>query len=85
VAERVQVRELGDDEGQRLLLTCRFDLEPDHVRDVTFAEDACKFRTGAAPHVMATLRNLAIGVLCPGGPVNLAAAPATHTDPLPPW
>jgi len=33
------------------------------VRDVTFAEDACKVRTGTGPQVMASLRNLVIGVL----------------------
>jgi hypothetical protein len=31
------------------------------VRDVTFAEDACKVRTGTGPQVMASLRNLVIG------------------------
>jgi hypothetical protein len=31
------------------------------VRDVTFAEDASQVRTGAAPSVVAALRNLAIG------------------------
>ena len=46
---------------------------PYHVRDTTYAEDACQLRTGTAPQVMATLRNLAIGVLGRAGPVNLAA------------
>ena len=56
-----------------------------HLRDVTFAEDACKVRTGAGPSVMATLRNLAIGVLCRAGPVNLAAALRHHArDPARP-
>jgi predicted transposase YbfD/YdcC len=45
-----------------------------HVRDTTYAEDACQLPTGTAPQVMATLRNLAIGVLGRAGPVNLAAA-----------
>jgi predicted transposase YbfD/YdcC len=49
-----------------------------HVRDVTFCEDASQLRTGAAPHVMATLRNLAIGALSRAGPVNLAAALRRH-------
>jgi predicted transposase YbfD/YdcC len=49
-----------------------------HIRDVTFREDACKVRTGAAPHVMAVLRNLVIGVLSRAGPVNLAAALRRH-------
>ncbi|MFB4303173.1 ISAs1 family transposase [Actinomadura sp. NTSP31] len=33
-----------------------------HVRDVTFAEDASRVRTGQAPRVMASLRNLAIAL-----------------------
>jgi hypothetical protein len=45
-----------------------------YVRDVTFAEGACKVRTGSGPGVVACLRNLVIGVLCRAGPVNLAAA-----------
>jgi hypothetical protein len=49
-----------------------------HVRDVTFAEDASQVRTGAAPNVMAALRNLVIGVLSRAGPVNLAAALRRH-------
>ncbi|MEU6603344.1 hypothetical protein ABZ944_40975, partial [Streptomyces flaveolus] len=34
-----------------------------HLRDVTFAEDASKICTGSAPRAMATLRNLAIGLM----------------------
>jgi hypothetical protein len=49
-----------------------------HVRDVIFAEDASQVRTGAAPNVMACLRNLAIGVLSRAGPVNVAAALRRH-------
>ena len=49
-----------------------------HLRDLTFCEDACKVRTGSGPHVMATLRNLVIGVLCRAGPVNVAAALRRH-------
>jgi predicted transposase YbfD/YdcC len=45
-----------------------------HVRDVTFAEDACQVRTGAAPRAMASLRNLAIGILGARGDRNIAAA-----------
>jgi hypothetical protein len=55
-----------------------------HLRDVTFAEDAWKLRTGTAPRAMASLRNPAIGILrapCPTGsatsPPRCAAAPAT--------
>jgi hypothetical protein len=55
------------------------------VRDVTFAEDASQVRTGTAPQVMASLRNLVIGVLCRAGPVNLAAALRHHSrDPARP-
>jgi hypothetical protein len=57
-----------------------------HLRDVTFAEDASQVRTGAGPHVMATLRNLVIGMLSWAGPVNLAAALRHHArDPPGPW
>lgn len=45
-----------------------------HLRDVTFAEDASHVRTGTAPRVMATLRNLAIGLMRQAGWANLAAA-----------
>lgn len=50
-----------------------------YVRDVTFGEDASQVRTGAAPQVMACLRNLVIGALCRAGPVNLAAALRFHS------
>jgi hypothetical protein len=51
----------------------------------TYAEDASQLRTGTAPQVMATLRNLAIGVLSRAGPVNLAAALRHHArDPARP-
>jgi predicted transposase YbfD/YdcC len=49
-----------------------------HLRDVTFCEDGSQTRTGAAPHVMACLRNLVIGVLSRAGPVNVAAALRRH-------
>jgi predicted transposase YbfD/YdcC len=56
-----------------------------YVRDTTFAEDNSQVRTGTAPQVMACLRNLAIGVLCRAGPVNLAAALRHHArDPARP-
>ena len=55
------------------------------VRDVTLGEDASQLRTGTAPQVMASLRNLAIGVLSRAGPVNLAAALRRHArDPVRP-
>ena len=45
-----------------------------HLCDVTCAEDASHLRTGAAPRVMASLRNLTIGVLRAHGHRNIAAA-----------
>jgi hypothetical protein len=39
-----------------------------------FTEDACKVRTGSAPQAMASLRNLAIGILRLRGDHNIAAA-----------
>jgi hypothetical protein len=45
-----------------------------HIRDATFAEDACQVRTGNAPRTMATLRNLAVGILRLRGQTNIAAA-----------
>jgi predicted transposase YbfD/YdcC len=44
------------------------------VRDVTYGEDHSQARTGATPHVMATLRNLAINALRQTGITNIAAA-----------
>ena len=48
------------------------------VRDVTFDEDRCQIRTGAAPQVMAALRNLVIGLFRLAGVRNIAAALRTH-------
>ncbi|MFE4414663.1 transposase [Streptomyces sp. NPDC056821] len=45
-----------------------------HVRDVTFAEDASRIRTGTAPRAMATLRNLAIALIRQAGWTNITAA-----------
>lgn len=44
------------------------------VRDVTYGEDASQVRTGTAPRVMASLRNLAISALRQKGHTNIAAA-----------
>ncbi|HWR98314.1 MAG TPA: ISAs1 family transposase [Candidatus Methanoperedens sp.] len=44
------------------------------VRDVTFDEDRSRVRRGAAAHAMASLRNLAIGLLRLAGAGNIAAA-----------
>jgi len=43
------------------------------VRDVTYDEDRSQVRTGAGPHVMASLRNLAISALRLSGHANIAA------------
>lgn len=61
-----------------------------HVRDVTFAEDASTIHTGTAPRAMATLRNLAIGLLKtlgadniedhPGNPRPARTSPPTPGD-----
>jgi predicted transposase YbfD/YdcC len=45
-----------------------------HICDVTFAEDASQVPTGDAPRVMASLRNLAIGILHARGHRNIVAA-----------
>ena len=44
------------------------------VRDVTFDEDRSHVRCGNIPHVMAALRNTAIGLLRWAGHTNIAAA-----------
>lgn len=49
------------------------------VRDVTFGEDLSQVRTGNGPRVMATLRNLAIGILRLTGATNIAAALRHHS------
>lgn len=48
------------------------------VRDVTFDEDRSQVRTGQAPHVMATLRNLAISLLRLTGWTGIATALRHH-------
>jgi predicted transposase YbfD/YdcC len=49
-----------------------------HIRDVTYGEDASQTRTGNGPQTMATLRNLAIGILKLAGHQNIAAACRYH-------
>ncbi len=48
------------------------------VRDVTYQEDKSLVRTGNAPRVMATLRNLAISILHLDGHASIAAANRHH-------
>jgi predicted transposase YbfD/YdcC len=50
-----------------------------HLRDVTFAEDASQVRTGTAPRAMASLRNLAIGILRARGHRNIATTLRRNT------
>jgi predicted transposase YbfD/YdcC len=45
-----------------------------HVRDVTYGEDASRIRTGTAPRAMATMRNLAIGLMRQAGWTDISAA-----------
>lgn len=49
-----------------------------YVRDVTFDEDRSQIRTGAAPQVMAALRNLVLALLRRAGHTNIAAALRTY-------
>lgn len=44
-----------------------------YVRDVTFGEDRSRLRTAGAPHIMATLRNLAITLIHRSGSSHIAA------------
>jgi hypothetical protein len=45
-----------------------------YVRDVTLGEDACRVRRGAAPQVLAALRNAAVHLLSGLGLASRAAA-----------
>ncbi|MGH3466701.1 MAG: ISAs1 family transposase [Thermocrispum sp.] len=49
------------------------------VRDVTYDEDRSQVRTGAAPRIMASLRNTAISILRLTGATDLAAATRHHS------
>lgn len=49
-----------------------------YVRDFSYDEDRSQVRTAKAPHVMATLRNTAIGILRLAGWDNIAAALRHH-------
>jgi len=48
------------------------------VRDVTFDEDRSQVRSGAAPQVMAAIRNLVLALLRRAGHRNIAAALRTY-------
>ena len=49
-----------------------------YVRDVSFGEDHCRVRSGAAPAVLSAMRNLAINLLNRSGVGNKAAALRRH-------
>lgn len=49
-----------------------------HVRDVTMGEDACRVRTGAAPMILSTMRNVVLNLLNGLGVANKAAALRRH-------
>jgi predicted transposase YbfD/YdcC len=44
-----------------------------YPRDVSMGEDACQVRSGDAPQVLATLRNVVLGLLRQAGWANIAA------------
>jgi len=48
------------------------------VRDVTFGEDHSQVCTGGAPWIMASLRNVAVGLMRAAGHTNIAAACRRH-------
>lgn len=50
------------------------------VRDVTFDEDRCTVRSGAAPQALAACRNLALALLRRRGLTTIAAALRTHAS-----
>lgn len=49
-----------------------------HVRDVTMGEDQCRVRSGSAPIILSTLRNLALNLLNAKAMNNKAAALRRH-------
>jgi predicted transposase YbfD/YdcC len=49
-----------------------------HVRDVTCGEDHCRVRTGAAPMILSTLRNVTLNLLRWKNVSNIAAALRRH-------
>lgn len=73
-------RHLAD--AERLLALCRghcgIENSLFHVRDVTFGEDLCRVRSGAAPQILAAVRNGIISVLNAAGVCNKAAALRRH-------
>lgn len=71
----------GADAGRLLKLTRQhWQIENGvfHVRDVTMGEDGCRVRSGAAPMILSTLRNVALNLLNKLGVTNKAAALRRH-------
>ncbi len=73
--------------AEQLVELGHWQLEALHwVRDATFAEDASRIRTASSPQVMATLRNLAIGLVRLAGHSQIAPRCAGSTGiPPAPW
>ena len=49
-----------------------------HVRDVTLGEDQCRVRTGSAPHILSSVRNIVLNLLHKIKDVNIAAMLRRH-------
>ncbi len=68
----------GSDGLQSLLALCRghwgIENSLHYVRDVTFAEDRSRIRTGHAPQLLAACRNLAITLIHRSGSSHIAAS-----------
>lgn len=76
--ERYAITSLGEGTSVRTLLRYgrgHWGIENrlHYVRDVTFGEDASHVRSGAAPEILAALRNAVIGILRQAGWTNIAA------------
>ena len=57
-----------------------------HIRDASYGEDASQTWTGNGPQAMATLRNLAIGIMKLAGYSSIAATCRHHSETPPgPW
>ena len=52
------------------------------VRDVTFREDASQVKTGSRPRIMATLRNLVIGLIRQAGQIAPTIRKIKNSPPL---
>lgn len=80
---RLLITSLGTDRGPAALLRFargHWQIENGlhYPRDVTLGEDASTIRTGAAPQVLAALRNAVLTLLRATGATNIAAALREH-------